>query len=470
MWNRQFFSLTLTLLASFLSTAHRGTVAAPHGDHDLEIRTWNHKNHWVTTWGSMPQLTEPANLPPAPFNETGRVFFNTTIRQTVQVSTGAEYIRLRISNAFGGSDLPITAVTIALPRPGENGGAGTSAIRVETLQSLTFSGDSSFTVPVGALVVSDPIKFKIKSQSVVTVSIYLAKGQETNDIASHPGSRTSSWFSFGNYVDAEDLTDASTQKVEHWYFISAIEAWAPRDSAAFVIVGDSITDGRGSDDNKNNRQEYQGSEPLKKKKLIESRWPDLLLKKMQSNRHTSNIAIVNQAAGGNRILNDGLGPNALSRIDRDVLTQSGVKYAMIYEGVNDIGTADNTTEAQEAIGDRLIAAYKQIASRVHTHGIPVFAATITPFIAPNSTIQPYSDPIREETRKRVNAWIRHSNVFDAVIDFDKIVADPEDSSQLNPKYNSGDYLHLNVDGFQALADAFPLFLFKRFANGVDSFQ
>lgn len=181
---------------------------------------------------------------------------------------------------------------------------------------------------------------------------------------------------------------------------------------------------------------------------------------MQNHRRTSNIAIVNQAAGGNRILNDGLGPNVLSRIDRDVLAQSGVKYVMIYHGVNDISTADNTTEAQEAVGDRLIAGYKQIVSRVHTHGIPISAATITPFMAPNSTIQPYSDPTREESRQRVNAWIRESRVFDAIVDFDKVVADPEEPSRLNPKYNTGDFLHINVDGFQAMADAFPRSLFR----------
>lgn len=194
---------------------------------------------------------------------------------------------------------------------------------------------------------------------------------------------------------------------------------------------------------------------------------------MQKNRRTSNIAIVNQAAGGNRILNDGLGPNVLSRIDRDVLAQSGVEYVMIYHGVNDIGTADNTTEAQQAVSDRLITGYKQIASRVHAHGIPIFAATITPFMAPNSTIQPYSDPTREESRQRVNSWIRESRVFDAVVDFDKVVANPDEPSRLNSKYNTGDFLHINVDGFQAMADAFPGSLFRtgRFATvGVNTFE
>jgi lysophospholipase L1-like esterase len=192
---------------------------------------------------------------------------------------------------------------------------------------------------------------------------------------------------------------------------------------------------------------------------------------MQANPSTANIGVVNQAAGGNRILLDGLGPNALGRIDRDVLAQSGIKYAMIFEGVNDIGVAAPTTADQQVIGDRVITAFEQIISRVHTFGIPIFAATITPFSAPaNVTIQPYSDPIREMTRQRVNNWIRTSGKFDAVIDFDAFLKDPTTPSQLNPIYNSGDFLHPNVAGYQHIADNFPLDIFAKFAGGVSGFE
>jgi len=188
------------------------------------------------------------------------------------------------------------------------------------------------------------------------------------------------------------------------------------------------------------------------------RWPDRLLAKMQGNTSTANIAVLNQAAGGNRILADGLGPNALGRIDRDVLSHSGVAYAMIFEGVNDIGVADTSVATQQSIGTTLIEAFEQIATRVHALGIPMFAATITPFCG-NSSIQPYSDLEREKTRQRVNTWIRSSGTFDAVIDFDAILRDPKNASQLNPLYNSGDYLHPNVAGYQLLADQFPLDIF-----------
>ena len=237
--------------------------------------------------------------------------------------------------------------------------------------------------------------------------------------------------------------------------MSAVEAWEPLEDRGFAIVGDSITDGRGSDNNANNR------------------WLDLLLARMQSNTTvatTRSISVLNQAAGGNRILADGLGPNALSRIDRDVLSQSGIRYAMIFEGVNDIGTAATDVASQAAVGDAVIAAYEQIISRVHAQGIPMFAATITPFSAPGGvTQQPYSDPERERTRQRVNDWIRTSGRFDAVVDFDKTLADPATPSQLNALYNSGDYLHPNVAGYQKIADEFPLEIFEEFAGGVIGF-
>lgn len=171
------------------------------------------------------------------------------------------------------------------------------------------------------------------------------------------------------------------------------------------------------------------------------------------------------------MLADGLGPNALGRIERDVLAHTGVKYAMIFEGVNDIGTADVSPAAQQATYDNLIQAFEQIVTRIHAQGIPVFAATITPFSAPaNFTGQPYSNPEREKTRVKVNKWIRESGVFDAVVDFDKMLANPSIPSQLADKYNSGDYLHPNVAGYQHLADLFPLGIFAAWDGGADEFM
>lgn len=185
---------------------------------------------------------------------------------------------------------------------------------------------------------------------------------------------------------------------------------------------------------------------------------------MQKNPSTANIAVVNQAAGGNRILADGLGPNALGRIERDVLSQSGVKFAMIFEGVNDIGTAATDVASQTTVGDQVILAFQQIISRVHTFGIPIFGATITPFGG-----NAYDDPNREKTRQRVNTWIRTSGKFDHVFDFDAILRNPSNASQLNPSFNSGDGLHPNVAGYQTVANAFDISVFSKFPNGVSGF-
>lgn len=173
------------------------------------------------------------------------------------------------------------------------------------------------------------------------------------------------------------------------------------------------------------------------------------------------IGVNNQAAGGNRVLQDGLGPSLISRYKRDAIDQAGSKYVMIFEGVNDIGTAGTDQNSQTQVGDNLISAFTQIANDAHAAGILIFAATITPF---SGTGQSYSDPNREATRQRVNAWFTSSGLFDAVVDFDAIIRDPATPSQLAPEYNGGDYLHPNVAGYQAIADAFPLDIFMTTAS------
>ncbi|KAJ5811937.1 hypothetical protein N7474_008238 [Penicillium riverlandense] len=411
--------------------------------------------HWVHTWTAMPMRAEPDNLPPKAFIQDGIIFPNTTLRQTLKITLGTErYLRLRFSNAFGTNDLTITQTAIALA---SNNSSGTSDIDSDTLQKVTFDGGlEKTTIPVSAQAVSDPIDFGVPlpAHTVLSVSLFLEGGHDGEDgITLHPGSRTTSFCAFGNQVPERTLTDPSVEEVEHWYYISGVEVLADRESCALAIIGDSITDGMHSTTNGNNR------------------WPDLLFPRLQSNPITSSISILNQAAGGNRILADGLGPNVLSRLDRDIISHSGVQYVLIFEGVNDIGVAEANEESQRIIGDRLIAAYTQIATRVHARGIPIFAATITPFGRRKGEIvidadaegfSPYSHPLREVTRQRINEWIRRTEVFDAIVDFDKILRDKDDTSVLAKEFDSGDRLHPNAKAFKALADAFPLHIFGSF--------
>jgi lysophospholipase L1-like esterase len=381
------------------------------------------KKRWVHTWVSMPQLTEPGNLPPAPFTGTDATLVDTTLRQTVHTSIGGSPVRVRFSNAFGGAALPITAASVALPA---GGAAGVSAIRPGTSRPLTFGGHPSTVVPMGAQVVSDPVDLPVASMSNLTVSCYLATGQATLNLTSHPGSRTTTHLVNGDHHLDADLPGSAG--ADHWYLLSGVEVVGTE--SALVIVGDSLTDGRGSTTNGNDR------------------WPDQLVSRLHGR-----IPVLNQAAGGNRILNDGLGPSVLARLDRDVLALGAVAWMLIFEGVNDIGTADATDDAQSQVTDDLIAAFRQVVTRTSARDIAVYGATITPF--GGNTGYDDAGGLRERSRQAVNSWIRHSRTFDAVVDFDAAVRDPADPRRILPAYDVGDELHLTPAGYGALAAAVP---------------
>jgi lysophospholipase L1-like esterase len=384
--------------------------------------------HWVPTWVSAPRPTEPADLPPAPFTRDELVLADSTLRQTIHTSIGGRQVRLRFCNAFGATDLPITAVSIALPVGGQ---AGVSAIEPDTSCPVTFDGCRSVAIQVGADAVSDPLTFDVPPQSNLAVTIYLAHGQSSHDITSHPGSRTTSYLLAGHHVTDPDLVAATP--VDHWYFLSGVEVWSAQ--TGVIVLGDSLSDGRGSTTNRNDR------------------WPDRLQDRL------AGIAVLNQGAGGNRVLHDGQGPAALARLDRDVLAQSGINWLIVFEGVNDIGTAPATATGQQVVGEDLIAAYAQIITRGHARGIRVYGATITAF--GGHTGYDDQDGHREATRKTVNDWIRTSHRFDAVIDFDQTTRDPRHPRRLLPAFDGGDHLHMNPPAYRALAAAVPACLFAR---------
>ncbi len=373
--------------------------------------------HWVGTWGTAPQLTEPRNLPPPPG------LTSNTLRQVVHVSIGGKKMRVRFSNTFGNGPMSMATVRVAVS-------AGGSAIKTETGSALTFSGQPSVTIPAGETIFSDALDFDLAPLSEVAVTIYF--NETPGDVTGHPGSRTTSFLKAGDVVSAAELPAAA--RTPHWYVLTGIDVLAENSAAAVVTLGDSITDGRGSETDKNNR------------------WPDDLANRLQAGSATQEVAVLNEGIGGNCVLRGGLGPAAAARFARDVLGQASVRWLILLEGVNDIGGSRRTNST---VAEDLIAAYQKFIEQAHAKKIRVFGGTITPF--GNSF---YDNPSHETTRRTVNAWIRSGGKFDAVLDFDAAVRDPQNPSKLLPAADSGDHLHPNVNGYQMMADCVDLKLFE----------
>lgn len=371
--------------------------------------------HWVTTWGASPQRTDAQDHPPVPLS-------NGTLRQKVYVSLGGEQLRLGLSNDFGDGPVAIDGVHVARASSATN-----SAIDVASDVALTFHGSCSVTIEPGASVKSDPFAFALPEQSVVAVSMRF--GAVPNGITGHPGSRTTSYFAHGEALTAQVLSGGTS---EHWYYIQSLEVMAPARAAALVTLGDSITDGRGSTTNGNDR------------------WPDALSRRFRENPGTAHIAVVNAGMGGNAVWSGGLGPPARERFDRDVLGTTGVAWVVVLLGVNDIGTS------QAGAAENVIAAYREFSVKAHARGVRTFGVPILPFGGSS-----YDSVDNERARNTVNAWIRTSGAFDAVLDLDVAVAQQKHPGRLRPEFHDGDHLHLNPTGLRAMADAIDLALFVR---------
>ncbi|MEJ2615217.1 MAG: SGNH/GDSL hydrolase family protein [Ignavibacteriaceae bacterium] len=370
---------------------------------------------WVGTWSTAPQLVEPRNNPPSPG------LSHNSLRQVVHVSLGGDSLRVRFSNEFSSSSVTMNAVNIAVSED-------SSVIDPGTEQILKFSGKPEVTILPGSAIISDPFRFKLKPLSNVTITIYF--GDTSPDVTGHPGSRTTSYILPGDKVAATDFRGAI--KIDHWYIIRGIDVMAPKTAAAVAVLGNSITDGRGSGTNKQNR------------------WPDELARRLQENPETREVAVLNEGIGGNCVLRACLGPSALSRFDRDVINQS----LIILEGINDIGQV-HTAEAAEKVAGDLIEAYKNMIEKAHANDILVYGATLMPFGGSF-----YDNPYSEEAWKKVNQWIRSSGKFDAVIDLDKALRDPANPLHMLPDADSGDHLHPSEKGHRMMAEAVDLTLFK----------
>jgi len=383
---------------------------------------------WVGTWATSQQIPEPQNaLLSADLTDA-------TLRQIVHVSMGGTALRVHLSNAFGTRALHITSAHIARPVA-----SGSSAIDPSSDRALLFNDSPEIVIPPGAEYVSDAVTYTLPALSDLTVSIHVEAepGQQTG----HPGSRQTSFYAAGDLTAAADLTSA--KKVDHWYILSGIDVQANPGAYSIVTLGDSITDGHGATTNGNDR------------------WPDVLARRLQADAGTRGVGVLNQGIGGNHLLTDGLGPNVLARFDRDVLAQAAVRYVIVLEGINDLGgvarDANATQRTHDELVHRMIGAYEQIVARAHAQGIKVYGATVLP---DHGSDYYHPDATSEHDRQLVNAWIREPGHFDAVIDLDKVMADPANPQQLAPAFDSGDHLHPGPAGYEAMGRAIPLSLFR----------
>ena len=444
------------LAAGTLALASLALPLSAHADKGL----WDTSQQWVGTWG-----TAPAG-PPLPAQT--QTFTDQTLRLIVHTSIGGSQVRIRVSNELGTAPLRIGAAHIALRQAGSDIVPGTDRV-------LTFSGSTSITVPAGAPVLSDPVDLNVPALGDLAVSLYLPGEVQATTI--HGSAFQTNYVSLpGNFTAAATLPTQRT--ITSWPFLTEVDVSAPG-AGAIVALGDSITDGAVTTIDANRR------------------WPDLLALRLQTTRDqaagqagvqaspsaaspalralNSRLGVVNRGIGGNRLLRDPgeqplFGRAALARFDRDVLATAGVRHLIVLIGINDIGhPGTGTIPASEAVTPQdLIAGYRQLIARAHAKGIPVYGATLTPF---EGTVFPgYYTPEKETVRQAVNNWIRSSDEFDAVIDFDRAVRDPSHPTRMLPAYDSGDHLHPNDLGMQAMANAIPLELFRNSGVAVTPVQ
>jgi len=382
--------------------------------------------HWQGSWASAQQIPEPNNALAADD------LTDATLREIVHTSVGGQSFRLRLSNAFGKAPLILDAVHVARA-------LSPAAPRIDPASDhvLTFNGLTTVTIPAGAEYWSDPVSLALPAQSDLAVSLHYtaAPVQQT----SHPGSRSTSYYVHGDHTADADLVGVKT--VDHWFNLSGLDVATSDISGlgtSVVTLGDSITDGHGATTNGNDR------------------WPDVMGWRMAAR----GIGVLNVGIGGGRVLQDGLGPNAAARFDRDVLAQTHARYVIVFEGINDIGTLTRDAPVDAATHAAFVArmelAYAQMIQSAHDHGLTIYGATITPFFGSDYY---HPDAANEADRQALNAWIRDPAHYDGVIDFDALMRDPQHPEHLRADYDSGDHLHPNAAGYKAMGESVPLSLF-----------
>jgi lysophospholipase L1-like esterase len=374
--------------------------------------------HWITAWSAAPDSPGPA-------------FSGKTIRQIVRVSIAGKTMRLRLSNLFGTSPLIIGAVHIARYQSG-------STVKPGTSRAVTFGGKNGITIGKSADVLSDAVDFPLAALEEIAVSLYLPGQIESSTI--HSTAIQTAYITAGNAAGNAALPAGETDTSR--FFLTDVEVTADRNARVFVIMGDSITDGVGSTEDKN------------------TRWPDALAERLQSDGKFRSVAVVNSGISGNRILNDGaepyLGPSGIKRFDRDVLDKPGAKWVLLFSGGNDISAAHILGKPKDKVSAaQIIDGMKTLIDRARKKGITIWGATLTPKFGAR-----FYYPEGEKMRQEINTWIRTSNAFDGFVDFDQVIQDPARPEQMLPAYDSGDHVHPNDAGYKAMAAAIDLKMFR----------
>lgn len=381
---------------------------------------------WVATWGASPM---PPNEAIPGKAQASPSFNNQTIRQVVRISAGGKRLRLRLSNEYGQTPLHIGAAEIAVRfRPGDSFRSNSRAV--------TFRGLRDAVIPAGAPLLSDQIELAVPNLAEVEITLYLP--QETGPCTCHLfGMARTQVSPQGDFTGREFAPERSILARP---FLTAVEVEAAPSARTIVTFGDSITDGVGSTVDSNKR------------------WPDLLAERLANRKQGPVRSVANQGIGGNRVLSQALGQSALSRFDRDVLGVAGVGYVVVFEGVNDLSTLYgplSSSVSRRLTAEELIGGYVQLIERAHARGVRVIGATITPYEGAF-----YFTPEGEAIRQTVNRWIRTSGAFDAVLDFDVVLADPRNPSRIREGFHPGDHLHGSDAGYQALANSIDLAIFR----------
>jgi lysophospholipase L1-like esterase len=374
---------------------------------------------WVGTWTAAPAPAE------------GAAFSNHTLRMMPRVSIGGSRLRVRISNAYGVRPLTIGAACVGLRSAGP-------AVVPGSNRRLTFGGDRSATIAAGALVVSDPVELAAAPLSDLAVSVYLPDDLPASFGITGRYARQTNYISPPGDFAAEEVMPVG-RLTDDWYFVCGVDVVAPDATGAVVALGDSLTDA--------NISTHDGHHS----------WPSQLARRLMARPSGPPMAVMNQGLGGNRILHDIRGDSGLRRFDRDVLAQPGVTHVIIMLGTNDLRNRWRKPE-EEVTAAQMIAGLKQFAVRGQAHGISVIAATLTAF--ENETFLPGAwNPKREAIRQEVNQWMRKTDAFDALVDFDQALRDPDHPTRMLPIYDCGDHLHPSDAGYRAMGDAIELSLF-----------